>query len=64
MNQWSDIDDTYTPGIYKKDVVVNQRSRSQGQRSRSYMRFCKKIVLTIYHEPRLNINDPYTNDYY
>ena len=48
MNQWLDLDDTYTHDKYSQDVETDSRSRSQGQRSRSSMQFCKRLVLTIY----------------
>ena len=48
MNQWLDMDDTCTYDWYHWDVKVDLRSRSQGQRSRSNMQFCKiKLVLTL-----------------
>jgi len=50
MNEWMDLDDTYTYDWYWWDVKVDPRSRSQGQRSRSHMHLCENIVSAINHE--------------
>ena len=47
MNGWMDLDDTYIYHWYWSDVKVDPRSRSQGQRSRSYKHLCEKIVWAI-----------------
>ena len=45
-----DLDDTYTYDRYWWDLKVDTRSRSQGQRSRSYTVICENIVWAITHE--------------
>ena len=54
FNQWLKINDTYTHDCYRWDIKVELWPKSQGQRSRSNIQFCKKnLVLTIYN--KLNI---------
>ena len=45
-----DLNDTYIYYWYLWNVEVDPRSRSQGQRSRSYRHLCEKIVWAITHE--------------
>ena len=60
MNQWSDIDDTYTPGVYKKMLKL---TKGQGQRSRSYMQACKKLNRLYIMNQLLDMDDTYTRDW-
>ena len=60
INQWLHIDDAHTQDKYCWDVEVDQRSRSKGQRSRSNIRFCKKLVSTIYQE---QMNESWSKSY-
>ena len=50
MNQWLDIDDTYKHYWYQQEVKIDLRSRSQGQRSTSYMQLYEKTVWAINQE--------------
>ena len=50
---WSDLDHFVTCKFrwYQLKFLVDPKLRSHGQRSKSNMQLCQKLVLSIYHEP-------------